>query len=428
MMRRDKLYEEYEEYEDLDNIGPDECTMDACQLLQRPWFTRTWIIQEVLLSRELLVQAGSDTIKWTWLYKLAPGKNGMVDVHHSFSASDEAKLIKRLERAGKTRAIGRRLRRRSYESIWNSRGHRPAMTTLLTWQCRIDYGHVFDMLCETSDYGCEDPRDKLFAILSLFEGDVPSDLEPDYSRSTEEVYMNISRFLLCYGVAKSLSAAKGLKAAKGMPTWVVDWESTPPPADGIFASRNQYHRCVPENDATAWYRAGHNCTAGFAHDGMDRKTHLRPLGNNGMSIRGIRVDISIQVEWPKGHDEWDMVYPKYDVVSQCWLETISGHKNYDRPICIIRDRRPNKPDNSAKHNIWKDIGFLPLNAQCGDVVVVFIGFRVPFVLRPFGEVKWQLVGECYLPWVMKGQALEGINWNTAYEEVPVGPLEDFHLY
>jgi hypothetical protein len=147
-----------------------------------------------------------------------------------------------------------------------------------------------------------------------------------------------------------------------------------------------------------------------------------------MSIRGIRVEISIQVEWPKGRDAWDMVYPKYDIDSQCWLERIAGHKNYDRPICIIRDRRPNKPNNNAKHNLWDDIGFLPVDAQGGDVVVVFIGFRVPFVLRPFGEGKWQLVGECYLPWVMKGQALEGINWNTAYEEVSVGPLEYFQLY
>ena len=44
------------------------------------------------------------------------------------------------------------------------------------------------------------------------------------------------------------------------------------------------------------------------------------------------------------------------------------------------------------------IGTCPDSAQCGDIVVVVLGFRAPLVLRPqiSGEGSFQIVGECYV--------------------------------
>jgi len=76
----------------------------------------------------------------------------------------------------------------------------------------------------------------------------------------------------------------------------------------------------------------------------------------------------------------------------------------------------------------KAFGLVPLDSRDGDVVAVFLGFRVPFVLRPYGEGKWQLVGECYVPWLMEGQAVADVDRERAYEDEPLSPLEDFHIY
>jgi len=52
----------------------------------------------------------------------------------------------------------------------------------------------------------------------------------------------------------------------------------------------------------------------------------------------------------------------------------------------------------------------PEAAREGDVVAVLFGGIVPFVLRPFevpeGRKCWKLVGECFVPGLMQGEAVE----------------------
>jgi hypothetical protein len=51
----------------------------------------------------------------------------------------------------------------------------------------------------------------------------------------------------------------------------------------------------------------------------------------------------------------------------------------------------------------------PAEVVVGDVVVVFCGGRIPFVLRPRegGEGVFEFVGEAYCDGVMDGEAAEG---------------------
>jgi hypothetical protein len=95
-----------------------------------------------------------------------------------------------------------------------------------------------------------------------------------------------------------------------------------------------------------------------------------------------------------------------------WLERISGSSD-DQDVNIIRRD--------------EQIGIIPEESKAGDIVCVFLGFRVPFVLRPIAE-GWQLIGECYLPWCMEGEMVAHIDWESAFDDQPVAPLEDFHLY
>jgi hypothetical protein len=54
------------------------------------------------------------------------------------------------------------------------------------------------------------------------------------------------------------------------------------------------------------------------------------------------------------------------------------------------------------------MGFMGLclpDGRVGDVVIVFYGARVPFVLRRTGSGEYRLVGEAYCDTVMDGEAL-----------------------
>lgn len=50
------------------------------------------------------------------------------------------------------------------------------------------------------------------------------------------------------------------------------------------------------------------------------------------------------------------------------------------------------------------IGLFPEHSQAGDVVFVLLGCHVPVVLRPRGDNKLKLVGQCYVHGIMEGEA------------------------
>jgi hypothetical protein len=52
------------------------------------------------------------------------------------------------------------------------------------------------------------------------------------------------------------------------------------------------------------------------------------------------------------------------------------------------------------------IGLGPAAMRPGDVIVVLFGGIVPYVLRPRSKSGWQFVGECFVPSMMQGEAVE----------------------
>lgn len=52
------------------------------------------------------------------------------------------------------------------------------------------------------------------------------------------------------------------------------------------------------------------------------------------------------------------------------------------------------------------VGMGPLNAEPGDVIVVLLGASVPFIIRPLGENRYKLLGECYCDGIMDGEGFK----------------------
>lgn len=58
------------------------------------------------------------------------------------------------------------------------------------------------------------------------------------------------------------------------------------------------------------------------------------------------------------------------------------------------------------------LGWVPRKAQVGDVFCVFLGARVPHLLRPLAHARYELIGECYLQGCMNGEVMEAGNFAT----------------
>jgi hypothetical protein len=59
------------------------------------------------------------------------------------------------------------------------------------------------------------------------------------------------------------------------------------------------------------------------------------------------------------------------------------------------------------------LGVARLSIQPGDQVVLFLGGRMPFVLRPVGD-KWRLIGVCYVYDIMDGGPLKQMKHDPRY--------------
>jgi hypothetical protein len=69
------------------------------------------------------------------------------------------------------------------------------------------------------------------------------------------------------------------------------------------------------------------------------------------------------------------------------------------------------------------IGLAPLETKAGDIICVLLGSGVPMILRPNGEERFSIMGECYCHGIMDGAALLGplpegfefvLNFNRAW--------------
>jgi len=142
------------------------------RLLSKTYWRRVWIIQEILLARDLVVYCGSRRFSWSSLEALASelGENDRAKICwrvgcHTIRTSDGMKL--HLER-----------------TLWNE---------LPSLDRRLD---LRELLKAHRDAECTDLRDRVFGLLSLASsGTKQISFKADYSIPVEALYIKILDFL-----------------------------------------------------------------------------------------------------------------------------------------------------------------------------------------------------------------------------------------
>ena len=162
--------------------------------VDRPWFERIWIWQEVrLASRETRVTVGNRTIPWESIRTAV------------FCIARKLHL---------PLGIDPRLTVRTKEVYQLCDGMRSLSSPTL-----ID---------QTNRSQCSDPRDRVFALLSLLH---PSErmfgISADYTKSVAEVYKDaMIRWSQGYRSLRLLQTVEMSEGVERMPSWVPDWGMT----------------------------------------------------------------------------------------------------------------------------------------------------------------------------------------------------------
>ncbi|KAK4033346.1 heterokaryon incompatibility protein-domain-containing protein [Parachaetomium inaequale] len=150
------------------------------KLLQKRYFSRLWVVQELILSPRVVIRIGD------------------VDFQSDGATSG---------------------------SLWSAEAE-----GLAPWARHASRGAPLDLdflqvmqLTLSSD--CADPRDRIFGVMGIIS-DESRRLEPDYSLSLLHVFVGLfAHLLIVKGMRRLLALASGVSGPASVPSWVPDWTS-----------------------------------------------------------------------------------------------------------------------------------------------------------------------------------------------------------
>jgi hypothetical protein len=163
------------------------------RLYERSWFSRVWVLQEVAEAEDwdVTLTCGSSTVYLAALCAL----------HFDYDRRTALTYV------GWPLPFGR-----LYDNQWEMF---QSQTTAQS--------NLWALLCGSRHCLATDPRDKVFALRSLVDR-MRSQMDDliDYSRSTEDTYVEVAKFLLPVLGLWILTAARH-PHDRAMPSWIPDW-------------------------------------------------------------------------------------------------------------------------------------------------------------------------------------------------------------
>ncbi|KAM0245839.1 hypothetical protein ACHAP5_005159 [Fusarium lateritium] len=180
-------------------------------LVKRPWFFRTWVIQEIALARRAIVMCGDDSTLWrnidqSWKPDFSGGAKGLSTVHSAPGDKPDHPL------AG-----------------FDPDSH--------AWRLRLlDFGSDpmqilrYSRVCQTTEV-----RDKIYGILGLFK---PGFIPVDYDSPVEDIFQRFTEAVIT--LTGDLRILKHLGVSGNydkLPSWVPDFtESSTKSLPGYYWS------------------------------------------------------------------------------------------------------------------------------------------------------------------------------------------------
>ena len=194
---------------------PLEAWVAFIMVFESPYFTRVWMIQEVVMARECIVVAGGGSLKWHVIEQM------LLLLKHQEDSMFWIPVPLPVELRRNTRCFQKMMTLRSRLStdnplaklVWS---HRPRWTLL-------------DMVRKSWGFDATDKRDKIYALVGLLqitEHCAPQDIYPDYSSAT--TYADLVRKAFVHGLTKDSNLESLLscrpRSEHRFPSWSFDSE------------------------------------------------------------------------------------------------------------------------------------------------------------------------------------------------------------
>ena len=358
------------------------------KLFYRKWFTRLWVYQECHLADDVLVIVGFDTMPLPELVRAGMWFAEVCSKTQDFEGAQRLAASLNIVRP------------------------RPA-------------ARAMDVISRTRGCDCEDPRDRIYAIMELFPQHIKLDLHPDYRLPVEVVYKD---FFLAYlhnfdrmnFIGLPLIGNRWNHPSKPIPTWIPDLACPVRPLQFRLACGRSEHGAI--------YSSA-NDTLRVNGVRIAKVSTIKPVLPIGASHQEILEYCTTQQ--PEGL--YDKTYVDGRTVLEAYMETL---------VCGSRDKLfgidfPSSKQLGEEYLQFQTsgkqlspfflyqmstylpgrafftadgyFGMCPPAAEPGDIVCVVLGFQFPLVLHPIAGKTglFTLRGECYVAGLMESQGLLG---------------------
>ncbi|RDI76617.1 hypothetical protein Vi05172_g13390 [Venturia inaequalis] len=422
------------------------------EFVNLPWFSRVWVMQEVGIAADVVMRWGdaeisfSDVINVNELQRhvpqILPAQGMSQFLHDAF--------------VGLFMWYGN-------EETWRSQ----VLQDFVVEGARLVPGPNFiDALIQSSRRNVTDKRDHVFALLGHPLATMGEDtiVLADYTRHVDDIYLDVSAKLIQYvdpALALSVAGGMGKRKTRNLdsnhPSWVVRWELSP---ETSSLGRPGH-----------WYTAGGSLTTPNIKIDMYKRTLTTSavLFDEVFWLSDVMLRTDIEIDKLLADSSrvsaidsvWDCLPEKpcvylndqarrdaftLTLVSDRYKGVLRASDDIDlhRSLALayskyLESMRNGKlllqvdgstqslgdPQLRAAARDYEDeytwtahdrhfivttkglYGLGPQLVRKGDVIAIFPGILVPYVLRYTGKDKqYKLVGTCYVHGIMRGEALD----------------------
>lgn len=355
------------------------------RLFRRSWYNRSWILQEVSASENLIVMCGSQSVPWTMFYFAAA---------YIFYRAGREPGLSPLKDSG-------------YESLFRLCYFLYIRT--MSEESRRREAGLLRLLTQFRHCGATDPRDKVYALLGI-ASDMPNDadLKPDYAKPVAEVYQDLVKFIVTKDRNLDLLRACQISRPEhDLPSWVPAWSIA-----GSVQGLNSFASTFPG-------RASGNSVA----------VTRFPEDSSTLVAQGVYVDIVMEIpnssmSTSDSAQRNSLVERLTDNIINKVLDAVERNGPAVRAAMGIPTEGPPVPFSSMRHlsdsfssnprpvaSFWTDtqlLGTTQASPIYGDIVCVFLGCSVPLILRPQEDDVYRLVGEANIAALMFGGVMTDV--------------------
>lgn len=416
------------------------------QFFSKPYFSRMWIVQEIIVPRRIdgrLLTSGLKSVTFRNIFKVA-----------TFFCSMELRDL--------PPEVGHR-----WELVAGMRRCCLLGQVLLSWNYCTSEKLFVALLWACRDQKATDPRDKIYALLGLFEKSQlpkilaevdgwegenrPPNFDPtmlliDYHASVEDIYSSaVKAVVSATGCLDIICACQGSRAFER--SWTPDWSESWARTSLLHQNMVLLSEEIGEDDA---FHASGTIRAQVTFSDDSRCMTAKGIHHSNILQTGARwssKNVDDELNYLKSCAEtMDTVggkkcierYGSYNEAERQYYKTLLGTENATRDfeVDVIGTfgmgksqawyERALKEDQFLRRWILVNEGrrmaithdgqlaLVPEHAEVDDIICVLLGCSVPVVLRRVQD-HYVFIGECFVAGIMQGELVADLETATNFE-------------